>query len=711
MKGKVFSDSLNVHQDQARVLYDYFYQAAEKIVAQEVAIEKDIQQIEQKMAALTAEKEKAALWKWILCILIIPFIINHLKEKRLEKEIAELAEKIISRKKDHAAIFRDYQVNRLGVGYVPVARQIRFDNRSFILDLTGKTPKTEIKLQISRQNELMIEKLNELEELSKSGPLVESSEEIEEVDAEMYSRSLQKLNQHDYFGRLDRNLRTISFCMEDLEVSAVELPLVSDKSDYFKFLQEYASEESESVKIPVFDASAYDKDISRFEELNRLKDSLSRESEEFEDVLKKLMVTMAGSVQAISSLKVASVNKLILETNSILYTVLKAPYNHYSPVLEASEIERIGNESFNFFQSVDDYVPFRLKKSSQMKYNLLTGAWVAEDGSTVAMPFGVHQLYEEIVAPMVQNLMQENRLERLKIYNHIKDQKINYLNQWHKEMMDFYGRNRAESADLINHMRNSLREYVAAYNTLDSLRKTEETMAKSEGSLDQTVVKAETNSAESFAAFEQQSAEFQAVQVDFEQFMDRLKDDIDEKAAKFEHMEYYDALLSDEHFKDSSVAMNEMNQLDDRRRPLALVNPLFARSSELLPTPEFEPVMEEHFSINLPGAARNAFRELEEELIAPPPPPEQTPEPQAEPSGEGEPSETADQPAPQDPGSVAVAEQTPADAAGDIEFLDEEAPEETGSETEEDIEFEEDDDDVEFEDDDEEDESDPQTKK
>ena len=62
----------------------------------------------------------------------------------------------------------------------------------------------------------------------------------------------------------------------------------------------------------------------------------------------------------------------------------------------------------------------------------------AEDGSTTNFPFGVHQIHEEIVAPIVNNLMKETKLERLKIYNHIKDQKINYLNKWHQEMKIIY---------------------------------------------------------------------------------------------------------------------------------------------------------------------------------------------------------------------------------------------------------------------------------
>ena len=75
-------------------------------------------------------------------------------------------------------------------------------------------------------------------------------------------------------------------------------------------------------------------------------------------------------------------------------------------------------------------------------------------------------------------------MKRLKIYNHIKDQKINYLNKWHQDTEDFYGRNRSESTDLVNLMRATLSEYIAAYNTMISMQKTEETMKLSNGSLD-----------------------------------------------------------------------------------------------------------------------------------------------------------------------------------------------------------------------------------
>ena len=173
--------------------------------------------------------------------------------------------------------------------------------------------------------------------------------------------------------------------------------------------------------------------------------------------------------------------------------------------------------------------------------------------------------------------MQENRIERLKIYNHIKDQKMSYLNKWHQDVEAFYRASRAESSDIINLMQESLREYVAAYNALTSLQRTEDSMVQSnDNNLDTTIVNVTDNSAETISAFTLQSQEFAKVQTDFEDYMD------------------------------------EVRFLDERRKPLALVNPLFAKTSELLPAPNVEEITFEHISLNLPVIAKNALEDLKE---------------------------------------------------------------------------------------------------
>lgn len=602
--GKIFSDSSNIYQDQARLLFNYYEQAAERIVRQEEALEKQIKELEDDREQV--ELKKSDIWKWFFTI--VAFFMYWVRKNEYDRLIEAINEKITEKKQEHKNIFRDYKVTKMGVAYVPIAQQVAYEDKCFVVDYTGKVENSRVTLQMSRQNDLLAETMSQMEKLTTEAPIVETSDDSERIDTNDYSLSIQEINQSDYVGKLDRSLRTISFCMNDTEVKSVDLPLVADNSEYLHFLNEYSTNDNGNHPIvKVFDDKKYDKEIDDFCKLNRLKDSLSSDTEQFEDVLKHLMHTMAMSVQTISAMKLASTDKIVNSSNELLFKILKAPYNHYSPLLEDEEISRIRHERFDYADSIQGYEPFQLRESSRVKYNLFSGEWTAEDNSSTNVPFGIHQIYEEIVAPMVQRLMMENRIERIKIYGQVHDQKISYLNKWHQDVDAFYRSNHTESADIINNMQQTLSEYVEAYNTLSQLQKTLDTMGKDSASLDSTIVEKHDNSAEALAAFEIQAKEFKQIQEEFADYMDRLQEDIALKAEKFGHVEFYDARLQDGYSNSMAVAAREVQSLNERRKPLALTNPLLAKESVLLPEPNVENVTYEHLSLNLPSIAVNAL--------------------------------------------------------------------------------------------------------
>jgi len=601
--GKIFKESNNIYQDQARMLFNYYEQAAEQIVSQEEKIEKEIKDL--KHDIVLVETKMSDIWKWFLTIIL--FFMYFIRKNEYEQQIENIKKRISEKEKEHKAIFRDYHVNKIGVAYVPVAHQLAYEDKCFVVDYTGKVPLSRVSLQMSRQNDLLVETMNQMEKLTTEAPVVETSEETETIDTNDYSLSIQEVNQSDYIGKLDRSLRTISYCMNDTEVKSVELPLVADNSEYLNFLNEYTtSNPGDNPVVNVFDENRYNSSIEDFCQLNKLKDSLSSDTEQFEDVLKHLMHTMAMSVQTISAMKLASTDKVVSQSNDLLFRILKAPYNHYSPYLEKDEINRIKNENFDYSDSIQGYEPFVLRESSRVRYNLFADEWMAEDNSTAPVPFGVHQIYEEIVAPMVQRLMMENRVERVKIYGQIHDQKLSYLNKWHQDVDAFYRSNHAESADIINNMQQTLSEYVEAYNTLAQLQKTMDSMGE-KGTLDSTVVESGDNSSEAIAAFELKAQEYKNAQNEFCDYMDRLQEDIALKAEKFGHVEFYDARLQDGYSNQMAVAADEVNSLDERRKPLASTNPLLAKETAMLPEPSVEDMTYEHLSLNLPSIAMSAL--------------------------------------------------------------------------------------------------------
>lgn len=618
MEGKIFNDSANIYQDQAKVLFEYYKSAAEKIVNEEKILEDKITNAQYQINKYNNDMRQAKSNRtigWIFCWTIVGLIvalIQNSKVKEFEGLIEAKNKEIDKYKEEHKNIFRDYRVTKMGVAYVPVAKRVAYNDKSFIVDQSGVIDKEKFTLQVIRQNELINEAVSDLQDLTKTAPIVESSKEPESVNTGELSRSIQKINFNDYFGKLDRTLRTISYSLGNIEEYNVELPVVFPDTEYSKFLKEHAATKVNGSPIfNVFDTSKFDEDIERFNQLNETRKAISNQSEQVDGVLKTLMVNMADAVQSTAAKKVASAGTLVDYSNKILFNILKAPYNFYSPVLEGEEIERIRNEKFDY-ESIDhSYKPFNLRDSSKVRLDLRSMSWVADDGSRTTIPFGVNQIQYEVIAPIVSNLLKDTRKERIEIYNHIKDQKLSYLNKWHQDTEDFYGRNRAEAADIINLMRSTLSEYSAAYNTLAAYKKTEEAMNKQQ-TLESAVTEAQDNSEEVLAGYQAQAQQIAQTQKEFSDYMDRLHEDIDARSEKFGYIEYYDASLRDKKARDTAVAADNVNSLDDRRRPLAEVNPLLAQTSELPPKPFVEEAAYKYAGMNLNTVAKEALDKIKE---------------------------------------------------------------------------------------------------
>lgn len=643
MRGKVFKDSLGVHEDQARVLFDYFHQAAQKIVAEEMVLEKKAAVERADAQQLVGERKKhlyisigIGLAGLALCFLFWqaggPLVLGaglfYWLSARSDKAKQEASDNRVHEfKKAHSRIKRDYQVHKLGVAYVPIATAVPFEEKSFLVDHTGMESPSLFKLRAVRKPEELNKSVNQILSSLEKVPCVDKGEDAEQIPVGEYSTSIQDLTYLDYMGTLDREMRSAAFHMSDTDEINVVMPVIDPRGPVSRFIQEHCALETGGAPVvEVFDIEACREDLDRFRELNELRSGLGEQAAQFDQFLQGLMVRMAESVQLLTVLKMRSCDRLAEISSRTLVNTLKASHNHYSPLLEAEEIARIKLEKFDYQDAVEHYTPFNLKKSSQVKYDLFSQNWIAEDGSRTSFPFGMHQIYEEVVMPVVKNLMEETRKDRLLIYNQIKDQKINYLNQWHQDTDDFYGRNRSESNDLINRMRNTFANYTAALNTLKALEATENEMAAT-GSLDSTTVDSKSNMGESLVAFEAQGAQFQAQQQEFSDYMDRLKEDIDRRAETFSHIEYFDASLRDGLSKLSAVAGDNLQDLDPRRRGLAEVSPYFAQAADLPPAPRMEAAAQEDFSLNLKVVVAAALQDLREQEGQDAPSPPETPEP------------------------------------------------------------------------------------
>lgn len=650
--GKVFDSSVDIYQDQAKVLFDFYLNAAQKIVEQEDACDQKLAELNNNILRVNERSKNVktntilgfaliGVGLFLLLLLVVllflapePIILFllfigaivfaipgtvFLYKAYNAKDIAEKETRRIEQQKQQCinarnAIFRDYKIHKVGVVYVPVAKKVAFGDKSVVVDLTESVPNTTISLQVANNPNALVQTLKDLEKLSTEAPIVEKSEQVEQVETSDFSSSIQDIKFYDYFGMMDRTLRTGAYYLSDVSTKDIKVPFVHPGSPQMNFLDRYSTTEvGNEVVVPVFSKNRFDKEMEDFKAINEFQAQFAEENKNFELVLQHLIANIGVAVQTVATMKVASNNKLIEDSNRLLFTILKNSYNHYSPLLEHEEIEKIRNTNFNYSDTVEGYKPFQLKESSRVKYDILTGNWVAEDGTVTTMPFGISQIQEEIVAPIVQNLLEETRMERMKVYNDIKNQKINYLNKWHQDTEDFYGRNRTSSDDLLNIMRSNMTKFLASQATIESVAEIKASMHNQmlEGKRSETgEVESQKQDETALAAFEVQSQQFRKAQEDFDDYMERLKDDIDERARNFEYIEYYDASLRDRQAKDLVAASDNQDQLDARRRPLASINPLYAQASILPPSPSVDDVVQEQMSLNVAQYAASTLNEI-----------------------------------------------------------------------------------------------------
>ena len=190
---------------------------------------------------------------------------------------------------------------------------------------------------------------------------------------------------------------------------------------------------------------------------------------------------------------------------------------------------------------------------------------------------------------------------------------MSYLNKWNQDIEAAFRDNRARGQDLITEITNAYAEYNTAYQTYVSYKETQDKM-KNTGDLSDAEVKEKDTTAEQVAGFHAEAMQCNQTRDEFQAFMDRLTEDIEEKTEKFSHIEFYEASLRDRQYKDVATSQNPevLQNLDERRKRLVQISSYYASFANIPPAPSEEPTLMQDFSINVDEVAKEALRNIEE---------------------------------------------------------------------------------------------------
>lgn len=642
MTGKVFSESANIYDDEAKILFDYYKKAAEKIVGEEIELENKIEAAQNRINNNETTKRNSMIGLITCGVIVLAGVILALASSqgffvlaalgfigavvflvirvRANGEVKRSTDNITAYTQAKNDIRRDFKVSKMGVAYVPIATRVPFEGKSFVVDHTGGMPNTDFSLAVLRQPKALQESLSQLEDGIHNVPVVEGNEDAESIDTSDYSRSVQNVTLHNYMGNIDRQVRNISYLLHDSDTKSVSLPVVPPSSAEDKFIDEYATTDTgDKPVVNVFSTEGFSDKLESFSQINEMKKELEKNSNQGNtEYFKNLIRELGDVVQLVSSLKTNSTSKLLDYTNSILSAVMKAGYNHYSPKLEQEEIDRLCNTEFNYEDCVETYKPFELKESSRVRYEIFSNSWVSEDNNRTNNPFFVNQVEEEVLMPLINNLMNETRVERLKMYNDIQNQKLSYLNKWHQDVEAAFRDNRKAGQDLITQITNAYAEYTTAHNTYLSYKNTQDSM-KMTRNLEASEVDETVNVEDSeMAALESSVESCHKASEEFQEKMDALQADIQMSSEQFGHVEYYEGSLRDLESRDvaRSIQPQNLQGLEPRRQRIIPFNPYFATFAQVPPAPNVEEKLLDDFTMNMQQVASQELYRIETETDA-----------------------------------------------------------------------------------------------
>lgn len=636
MPGKIFPESSSIYEDQARILFEYYRSAAEGIVSQEIDLEKKIEDVHADNAAGSLRLKtliktsiiggSAVLVLGLIALFVVDpivglvlilgggaffgvkFFLGNKKEKAFQLSCDS---KITAFGTAKDGIRRDYKVHKVGAAYVPVATRVPFQEQSFLVDNTGTLENHRFTLFDIKDKAGLVSAAGKMEEVLATIPVVDSTDDAEMLDTSALSESIPRINLGDWASNLDRQVRRLNYQFTDLNEISVDVPVIDPRSELSAFLERHGNDETpEHLKVRLFDTSGQKEALSSFEAIAEMSQNrTSGEGKSVEDFCRSLMERAAATIQMVSDGR----SKSLLQMNNYgvqsLGMLMKGSFNYYSPELEAENIQRVREDRFNFTETADSWEPLTLNRSSQVRYDLFSDNWVAEDGSRTSNPFGIHQIFEEIFMPMVSSLMKENRLERLKVYNDIRNQKIDYLNQWHRDTEDFYARNRAEINELSNRIRSVTADYLSDLNTYKVLSETVKGM-ESGGSPER--IKELHAEEDNIAIMMAQAQSYGQFIENFTGRFESYRTQINDLAQDFEHIEFFEASLRDGEARDAAQAL-ATTDWDERRRVLIKLGHQIARNSTLPPAPKVEDRAERDSMINLFAMYENVKEELARE--------------------------------------------------------------------------------------------------
>jgi hypothetical protein len=319
------------------------------------------------------------------------------------------------------------KIKKIGLVHLPVSH-MNFQKGSILVDRSGLINPTEFKFtslnpdDIRQVNDLYASLTKQTEEM----PCVLSDDitlDIPSSDENYRKQDLKIYKEEVNLIHLNQDVQQVFSKTENYHIA---LRAFLYYEEFLNWLKSNTKQKPEHIYETVKEEDIL-QDINK---IDGIVDFYKKEKEEILDIdvlCLELLAFFDNSLPRIDYSVYNSLNQIAIpDTFNFTNIIERASYNYYCPDCNKELIEKLEKQDYAHNGKSDNRVFFPANTLMEM-VELENNLWQCPlCNHKTSRPFAKHKMEDELFTPVYDKLYEENYLERLKVYNHINDEKRNF---------------------------------------------------------------------------------------------------------------------------------------------------------------------------------------------------------------------------------------------------------------------------------------------
>jgi len=339
-------------------------------------------------------------------------------QKKSVREPVEKVEpvEVVNRKFAREILPGKKSIIKLGKGKL-CFKVVEFRGEKYLLLNNGLSEETKLTIPTVEKPRDFFREFDNLEKSFQNIPLfLDKEKEGFEVEGED-----QKVELKGIEARLMNHFFNVEYTMTNRKKMTISLPVIEGEQ-----IALFAK------KIGLI--SDYDDELSSF--------ALSPDGEELDEALKAWQIGWPEKNDLLGKVRFDAVkNKILPEFIELGKTINYSSFNFYCPECNKQTCEKLLSRDYSV-QSTKTCAPVYFAESTKCSYRIKEKHWKCPSCENVFnSPVPVHRMLDEILLPVYDQLMEENKIEREKDYIDVRKKEIFYRNEMKKETEQIFTQN------------------------------------------------------------------------------------------------------------------------------------------------------------------------------------------------------------------------------------------------------------------------------